>query len=339
MKVSKEYFRGCLLGGATADAKSYGVREAGKDLISDNTQLTSFTLDGLVWADDRAINRGIYAYVPCLFYSYQKWYYTQTGNLADKAYEFILKGEILEWEELFARRGAGETSVSTLGGCIANSYGTLKNRINNANGCGGIVRVAPIGMYFWNNPEMAFRIGSESAALTHGHTNAILAAGFFAAFLAGIFAGAEPKAAALAALELLKCQEGHEACAVHIERAVKLAPGNRSVLKCMESIGDGYLSEEAVALAVFLTLRYRNDFDGAINVATGFDGNKDSLPPMVGNALGAYLGLSAIPQKWLNTIELYELIVHGADLLLERVDIEDAEGGFAPESLVDEKTN
>jgi hypothetical protein len=100
MRVSISSYRGCLLGGGVADAKAYGICEKSKDLISDNTQMTIFTVDGLIWADNRAIRHGVYAYIPCLFYSYQKWYYTQTGNLADKDYDFMQKGEILYWEEL-----------------------------------------------------------------------------------------------------------------------------------------------------------------------------------------------------------------------------------------------
>ncbi|MDR1069141.1 MAG: ADP-ribosylglycohydrolase family protein, partial [Clostridiales Family XIII bacterium] len=172
MKVSKAHFRGCLLGGAAADAKGYGIKEGMRDLISDNTQMTCFTVDGLIWADERAIRRGVYAYIPCLFYSYQKWYYTQTGSLADKNYDFILGGEILNWDDLFARRGTGQTSLEALAGSIGNKYGTMKNRINTSKGCGSVMRVAPIGLYFWKNPETAFHIGAESGALTHGHIDA-----------------------------------------------------------------------------------------------------------------------------------------------------------------------
>jgi ADP-ribosylglycohydrolase len=323
MKVSKEYFRGCLLGGATADAKGFGEKEGGRDLISDNTQLTSFTLDGLVWADNRAISRGVYAYIPCLFYSYQKWYYTQTGGLADKSYDFILQGEILDWEELFTRRGSGETSLIALEGSIGNKFGTIKNRINNSKGCGSVNRVAPIGMYFWKNEEMSFRIGAESAALTHGHIDAILASGFYAAFIANIISGSEILEAAVSAQHRMKEHPGHENCSALIDKAVDLGTGGKPVMKCMEDIGEGNTADEAIALAVLLCLRFTNDFVGAVKAATTFHGNTHSIPPLVGNALGAYLGLSAVPQRWINKIELYDLIVHGSDILLERVDIED----------------
>jgi ADP-ribosylglycohydrolase len=325
--VNKTYFRGCLLGGATADAKGYGVREGGKDLISDNTQMTCFTVDGLIWADERAIRKGVYAYIPCLFYAYQKWYYTQTGNLADKNYDFILHGEILEWESLFARRGTGQTSVTALAGSIKNKYGTLKNRINTSKGCGSVMRVAPIGLYFWKNEEMAFHIGAESGALTHGHIDAILCSGYYAAFIANIIAGVTMKEAVTGALRRLREHKGHEDCTAIIEKAMTLAAGNLPVNRAMEEIGEGYTAEEATALAIFLSLRYTDDFDGAILAATTFKGNTDSIAPIVGNALGAYHGVSVIPPKWVNELELADLIVHGADLLLEKADAEDVQYG------------
>ena len=189
------------------------------------------------------------------------------------------------------------------------------------------MRVAPIGLYFWKNPEMAFKIGAESGALTHGHIDAILASGYFAAFVANIIAGAGMKVSATDALTRLKDHEGHEDCAAVIERAIKLASSRKSVIKAMEEIGMGYTAEEAVALAVFLTLRYGEDFDGAILAATTFNGNTDSIAPITGNALGAFYGDSIIPQKWINEVELSDLIIHGADLLLGKVDTEENEYG------------
>ncbi|MDR3225471.1 MAG: ADP-ribosylglycohydrolase family protein [Clostridiales Family XIII bacterium] len=326
MRVSVSNYRGCLIGGGAADAMAYGIRDKSKNLLSDNTQMSIFTVDGLIWADDRAIKRGVYAYIPCLFYSYQKWYYTQTGNLADKDYDFILGGEILDWEQLFARRGTGETSMTALAGSIKNKYGTLKNRVNSSKGCGSVMRVAPIGLYFWKNEEMAFRIGMESGALTHGHIDAILSAGYYAAFVADIISGNRLEDAATNALERLKTYEGHEVVSAQIERAIEIAESGVPALKAMEGIGKGYTADEAAALAVFVSLRYKDDFDGAVLAATTFDGNTDSIAPIVGNALGARYGLDIIPQKWIGTLELHDLLAHGADVLLERVDIEDISG-------------
>jgi ADP-ribosylglycohydrolase len=214
MKIDRTHFRGTLLGGATADALAYNTRSGGLRLISDNTQLASFTADGLIWALEKAKKKGVYAYIPCLFYSYQKWYYTQTGSLADKCYSFILNGDILKWEALFTRRGEGLTSLKALEGSLHNKYGTLKNRVNNSKGCGGVMRVAPVGMCFCRDEKTAFRIGCESAALTHGHMGAIAPAGFLAALISLILQGKEIELAAEGDFWELVILQGGDECAV-----------------------------------------------------------------------------------------------------------------------------
>ena len=320
MRIDKDHFRGCLLGGATGDARGYDVNDGEKNLISDNTQMSTFTVDGLVWADERANRKGVYAYIPCLFYSYQKWYYTQTGNLADKDYGFILDGEVLHRDELFARRGKGETSLNALGASIKNSYGTLKSRINNSKGCGCVMRVAPIGLYFTHNLETAFKMGCESAALTHGHSEAILSAGYMSSLIAAIAQGAELKDAIESALGQLKDNEEDSACCIDIVRkAVDLSNSKLSTRKAIETLGEGYIAPEAIAIATYLSLVFGENYEGAIEAATDFDGNNDSIAPICGNIIGSMVGSLEIPPKWILDLELADLIIHGADLLYDSV--------------------
>ena len=50
--------------------------------------------------------------------------------------------------------------------------GSIEEPINNSKGCGGVMRVAPIGLYFdvlWEEQAKVDRLGAEAAALTHGH--------------------------------------------------------------------------------------------------------------------------------------------------------------------------
>ena len=321
MRIDKDHFRGCLLGGATGDARAYGVNEGGKDLISDNTQLAIFTVDGMIWADARAKKKGIYAYVPCLFYSYQKWYYTQTGGLSDKDYEFIMTGEVLSHEELFARRGEGVTSLNALASSIKNSYGTIETRINNHNRPGCVIRTAPIGLYFANDPDMAFRVGCESAALTHGHTQAIMSAGYMAALIAYLGQGlalADAVSAALAKLDGLD-EEGLSdgLPAELIRKGIELAEAGKSPRHAIDNIGEGWFAPETAALATYLALTHEDDFEGAIKAAVDLDGNSDGIAPAVGNIVGCLVGSLDIPPDWILSLELAGLIIHGADLLLK----------------------
>jgi len=320
MRIGKDHFRGCLLGGATGDAKGYHDREGGKDLISDNTQLCIFTVDGIIWAHDRAKRKGVYAYVPCLFYSYQKWYYTQTGGLADRDYSFILNGEILQYDELFARRGEGVTSLNALASSIQNSYGTIENRINELNRPGCVIRTAPIGLYFANDADMAFRIGCESAALTHGHTQAIMSSGYMAALIARLAYGDDLSAAAEFALAKLDESEFSDTLPGElIHRAIDLAQKVKSPRKAIEKLGEGWIAPETAAIATYLAFRFENDFDAAIYAATDFDGNTDGVPPAVGNIVGCIVGSLEIPADWILDLELAGLVTKGADLLLKAV--------------------
>lgn len=349
MKKSKAYFRGCLLGGAIGDALGYpvelltreeieeqygehGIRDlvldesSGKSLISDDTQMTTFTVDGLLWADTRAKERGIYGYTPCIFYAYQKWLYTQTGSFADKNYEFLLRGEVLGWEELYTQRGPGKTSIPTLAGCINGKYGTLSNRINSSKGSGAVMRAAPVGLYFYDDSKMAFKIGCESGAITHGHSSAYLPAGFLAYIIAELIAGANLESAVIGGLEELTQYEGYQETYDAITRAVSLAKSQyqsvgrsdqeASDLIDIAAIGEGWTGDEAIALAVYCAMRYPNDFESAMYLAVNHSGNSDTVAAICGNILGAYLGCLEIPFKWVLQVELADLMVHGADKML-----------------------
>jgi ADP-ribosylglycohydrolase len=91
-KRSKEYFRGCLLGGAIGDAlgwpveflklneikKKYGEDGItdlvaginGKAEITDDTQMTLFTAEGLLRAENRGRKKGICHIPSVVYYAY-----------------------------------------------------------------------------------------------------------------------------------------------------------------------------------------------------------------------------------------------------------------------------
>lgn len=319
MKISKDYYRGCILGGAVGDAKGYDMEEGGQDLISDNSQLTFFTVDGLLWANDRVTKRGIYAYIPCLFYSYQKWLYTQTGSFADKNYKFLFPSEILEWENLFARRGEGNTSLQSLSDSINGKYGTIKNKINNSKSCGAVMRAAPIGMYFCKDPKVAFKMGCDSGAITHGNPIGYLPAGFLAFLICEILKGETLEKAAMEALSELKSVDEQELVYPILKQAMLLAKSKEDAMSAMSQLGTGWIGSEAMALALYCALKHENDFEAAINEAIQYSGNIDSIASICGNILGAYLGSVEIPYEWIKKVELSELAVTGADKLLAAV--------------------
>jgi len=81
-------------------------------------------------------------------------------------------------------------------------------------------------------------------------------------------------------------------------------------------LGEGWVGEEALAIAVYCSLRHRDDFRKAIIAAVNHSGDSDSTGAIAGNILGAYLGLSSIPEKWVKKLEIREAIVKIADEII-----------------------
>ena len=81
----------------------------------------------------------------------------------------------------------------------------------------------------------------------------------------------------------------------------------------IRELGEGWVAEEALAIAVFCSLRYSNDFEKGIIAAVNHDGDSDSTGAITGNILGAHLGISQIPGHFVENLELKDVILEIAD--------------------------
>lgn len=330
-------FRGCLIGGAAGDALGYPVeflslgeiiRKYGKsgitsyelndDIaeISDDTQMTLFTATGLLLGTTRASMRGISAapwdYVR---YSYKDWYRTQTEKYPLSGYHYSWLDDV---PELFSRRAPGNTCLSALASGVD---GTVEKSVNNSKGCGGVMRVAPVGLYCGRRYEIdtADYIGAEVAALTHGHPLGYIPAAALTHIITLIVhhgcSVAESVAAMRTAIRNQKYEEKDISSFLSIiRRAVDLAYDRRTDdREAISMLGGGWVAEEALAIAIFCSLRYSDDFSRAITVAVNHDGDSDSTGAITGNIVGAYLGLSGIPDVWIRNLELKNIIMEISD--------------------------
>lgn len=193
----------------------------------------------------------------------------------------------------------------------------MKNPINNAKGYGAVVRSAPVGMYFWKDPEKAFQIGCETAALTHGHPDAFLSAGFLACLMAHIFQGKPLTDAIKETLTVLEHNKYSETVYEAIQKAVLLAEDKVKPEAAMVLLGEGWTAEEALSGAIYCALKNPDDFEEAICLASNQNGNSNGVAAISGSILGGYLGSLEIPYLWIRNVELSDLMVHGADKLLD----------------------
>ena len=332
-------FRGCLIGGAAGDALGYAVEfldnssivfRYGKSgitaydcrneiaEISDDTQMTLFTATGLLLGKTRGMTRGIRAPYPTYIYlCYQDWYRTQTESYPlPEGYHYSW---LVNQPEMFACREPGNTCLSALKSSIR---GTIENPINNSKGCGGIMRVAPIGLYFdgeFVSIERIDRIAAETAALTHGHSLGFIPAAGFAHIIQLV--SHNDSITILEAVEDMKraiaqqfASDAHLGEFLHlIEKAIVLSKAHMDDSEAIQKIGQGWVAEETLAIAVYCSLKYHNDFEKALIAAVNHSGDSDSTGAITGNIVGAYLGLKGIPQKYLNHLELRNVILEIAD--------------------------
>lgn len=332
-------FKGCLIGGAVGDALGYAVEfmpassifekygangiteyelHNGMAEISDDTQMTLFTATGLLVGTTRGMTRGIMGdYAECYIAdSYRDWYRTQTEHYP------LPEGHHYSWlvnlHEMFSRRAPGNTCLSAI---ARGGNGTIENPINQSKGCGGIMRVAPIGIYFADEacPEEEIdAIGARAAALTHGHELGYIPAAMLVHILQRITDHKESiyeaVQNALTAIPALYPKSKHMQELISlVKKAVDLSKTQMDDSDAIRQLGEGWVAEETLAIAVYCALKYHNDFEKGIIASVNHDGDSDSTGAVTGNILGASLGFDAIPKKFTDNLELKDVILEVAE--------------------------
>jgi ADP-ribosylglycohydrolase len=321
---SQAVFRGCLLGGAVGDAlgapaefldlaeihRRYGPAGVtdlvGGDWpagsITDDTQMTLFTAEAMIRGLHRFNERGIASAAGVARLAYLRWLHTQ----GESAPEDVLDGWLVKVRALHARRAPGTTCLSAL---CSGGNGTRESPANDSKGCGGVMRIAPVGLAL---RESSFATGCEIAAITHGHRTGQLAAGFLAAVVADVVDGTDLRDAAYAALGRLGKERGHEETTAAVETALGLAAEGKASPSLVESLGGGWVAEEALAIGLTCALVAR-DFAHGVLLAVNHGGDSDSTGAIAGNLLGLVHGEAGIPKDWLERLELREVVARISD--------------------------
>ena len=338
-RIVLENFRGCLLGGAVGDALGAptefmsldhilskfgagGVTEYiefqdGIGRITDDTQMTLFTAEAMLRTIHRSVQKGIWgAYLQISHGSYLRWLHTQQFEMNRKPqFNLPMDGWLIRQSEIFKRPAPGNTCISSL---QSGNRGTIDEPINNSKGCGGIMRVAPVGLMKSFEPKMAFQIAAELAAITHGHPSGFLSAGVFAAIIAYIREGQPLLVAINEASKILTGYKNYSETHRAIETAIRLSHLGEPTFEKVEKLGGGWVGEEALAIAIYCSLCFQNDFEKAIVLAINHSGDTDSTGAITGNILGLLLGEQAIPKRWTEKLEMNRFISQiGEDLYIE----------------------
>lgn len=382
------FVRGSLIGGAAGDALGYpvefnsyqsilakygelGIKEYKlcNDVaeVSDDTQMTLFTANAILMAQTRSCMRGIGGALEYYVeYGYIDWYLTQT-----ESYENVMKRDLSRhtWisalPRLYSRRAPGNT-------CLTAIHDIMERRTpaNNSKGCGGVMRVAPYGLFCachdsYYSIEETDVAGGEIARLTHKHPLGWIPAIILTHIIYRIVKDREIQGLdknyarklftrivieALNSLPNLMVLNNVSETTWNkkntigevfsndvkqqvelMEQALSLATNNHSDIENIRCLGEGWVGEEALAIATYAVARHIDSFEDALVASVNHDGDSDSTGSIAGNIIGAIVGYDAIPTKFKENLELHDVIIALADDLHQGCITSEYDPDFTPE--------
>lgn len=342
----RDSIRGSLVAGAAGDALGYEVEfmsrnaillryggngitrfelHGGKALVSDDTQMTLYTANGLMnicGPGSELLYQITHAYID--------WYYTQTtpGKIKRKSCW------ISSIPELHARRAPGGTCISSLDTIIRGG-----DPCNNSKGCGCIMRVAPIALYAsaWrigDREVYVARLAADAAEVTHQHPLGFLPAALLAVLIYKVV-GKSPEYVKCNICSIVsdtlnvldtaydgKYEVDRQLLRELTGKAMRLAHSDIPVPDAISMLGEGWTGEEAWAIALYCAVRNIDSVEDAIVAAVNHDGDSDSTGAICGNIMGAIYGYEHLEQCNLfcpqgyrldETLELSDVILALAD--------------------------
>jgi ADP-ribosylglycohydrolase len=329
-KVTIDKYTGCLLGGAIGDAmgapiefltlqqiRSIYGQHGITDYVefpdhtgefTDDTQMTLFTSEALLRACHRSMIKGIGGALTNIAHqSYLRWLHTQhtgidAGNM--NMAKLVETGWLVQEKGLYKRRSPGNTCIMSLSSGVA---GSIEHPINNSKGCGTIMRSAPVGLMFFGDAKQSFQVACELSAITHGHPTGYLSAGFFASVISDLSVGVQLIEAIHHAKEILKKWKRCEETLHAVEAALDLfdkTKANKADLapETVEKLGQGWVAEEALSIALYSSLLFEDDFENGILFSVNHSGDSDSTGSITGNILGLINGIKTIPSGWIDNL-------------------------------------
>jgi ADP-ribosylglycohydrolase len=199
-------------------------------------------------------------------------------------------------------------------------------------GCGANMRVAPVGLVSRLEPEVRAGLAQFQAALTHGHPTGLAAADLTAWVVAdlkqnGDLASLPRRIRNYAQSQLAVyhadwlgnlwkqpmidspqdfIKRGWDECLAIINRLETGLKYKDSITDPCLVTGDGWVAEEAFGTALLCFLMYPDRPVAVIQRAAVTRGDSDSIACIAGAFAGAYMGLDAWPQDWIDRIEYYD---------------------------------
>jgi len=175
-------------------------------------------------------------------------------------------------------------------------------------GCGAAMRMPPVGLRYYRNPDALVRAALDDCIITHTDPRAKAAAVAVAYLVARLVQASEHCSPGDQVLEIADCVHNIDsdmaALLRWVTQIVHLQPE-----EALFEIGTSSDSLEAVPAAVYCFLKHPRQFAGAVLTAVNAGDAADSVAALTGSFVGALAGLEALPAEWRDEIEDGDILV------------------------------
>ena len=185
-------------------------------------------------------------------------------------------------------------------------------------GNGSLMRLAPVPMFYAQDPAKALFYSGESSRTTHGALEAVHACRYFGGLIVGALQGRSKD-------ELLSPMYCPIPNLWDLEplapKITEIAMGSFKEKEPPEIIGGGYVVP--CLEAALWAFDRSDDFRSGALLAVNLGNDADTTGAVFGQIAGAYYGVEGIPPEWRSKLALRDTIIKLADGLYDAAQLED----------------
>ena len=271
--------------------------------MSDDTQMTLFTLEGIVRSKAAIEKNDTDALVENIRLAYLDWLYTQEKQR--RGHKPV--GKIATDSRLRQRMAPGNTCLAAL---HAGGSGTPDKPINDSKGCGGVMRVAPL------------RVGAEMATHRSGRIGGSGRCSYPRPFewLSERRRDFGNGPARARWHRSRKCRASSQGSRLGLEgrcrkplrglvpRLKPLSGGMENPRSNVSRLGEGWVGEEALSIGLYSALT-GHSFPEVLSIAANHSGDSDWTASIAGQLYGAWKGLADLPNEWIRKLDVLDILL------------------------------
>ncbi len=173
-------------------------------------------------------------------------------------------------------------------------------------GNGSAMRIAPVGVFHYDDEEKLLEAARLSSIITHAHPlgmqGAVLQACAISLALGYGLTGDLDVRKMIQKLRGSLPEDAH-VLSDKLASVERLIAGEPSRDEVIGSLGNGITSFESVPTAIYSFLSRPESFENAVIYAVSLGGDADTIGAMTGAIAGAHHGYQRMPSRWLGKLE------------------------------------